>query len=261
MSSRNDRRPLVSVPDATPRALVALAHHSDRRTTENALSLAGFSVRSTDDLTTIDALLDSFEPEIVVLDTREAHPSADPFVETIRRRPDMYSIVVGADSRDQRLSALERGNDDVVSSDVTPEEIALRCRSMVMRARRHRAVEEVSTSKNLVFGPLSIDTGRREIEVNGHLIAATRLEYDLFARLCETPFEVTSRAALIESVWGPNWYGDTHVVDVHLSNLRRKLRHRASDVRFMHTVRGVGFRLSDDMFANRRLRPVAARSA
>ena len=51
------------------------------------------------------------------------------------------------------------------------------------------------------------------------------------------------------------------MVDVHLSNLRRKLRHRAGDVQFMHTVRGVGFRLSDDMFANRRLRTLPARSA
>ena len=63
MSSRNDRRPLVSVPDAAPRALVALAHHSDRRTTENALSLAGFTVRATDDLTTLAALLDGREPD------------------------------------------------------------------------------------------------------------------------------------------------------------------------------------------------------
>jgi two-component system OmpR family response regulator len=58
---------------------------------------------------------------------------------------------------------------------------------------------------------------------------------------------VCSRTELLEEVWGPNWVGDTHVVDVHLSNLRRKLQQFAPDLRFIHTVRGVGFRLSNDL--------------
>ena len=56
-----------------------------------------------------------------------------------------------------------------------------------------------------------------------------------------------SRKELIEEVWGPNWVGDTHVVDVHLSNLRRKLQLRAPELKFIHTVRGVGFRLSNEL--------------
>ena len=66
--------------------------------------------------------------------------------------------------------------------------------------------------------------------------------------------EVCARTQLLEEVWGPNWVGDTHVVDVHLSNLRRKLQLRAPELRFIHTVRGVGFRLSNDV-----LRPEADR--
>jgi two-component system OmpR family response regulator len=58
---------------------------------------------------------------------------------------------------------------------------------------------------------------------------------------------VCSRSELLEEVWGPNWVGDTHVVDVHLSNLRRKLQQQAPELRFIHTVRGVGFRLSNDL--------------
>ena len=48
-------------------------------------------------------------------------------------------------------------------------------------------------------------------------------------------------------MWGPNWVGDTHVVDVHLSNLRRKLDKAAPDLRVVHTVRGVGFRISNEI--------------
>jgi two-component system OmpR family response regulator len=85
--------------------------------------------------------------------------------------------------------------------------------------------------------------------VNGHLVPSTKLEFDLFARICRTPDQVVTRTELIESVWGPNWFGDSHVVDVHLSNLRRKLRQRCAAVDYWYTVRGVGFRLSDDLTA------------
>src|SRR5258706_524175 len=74
----------------------------------------------------------------------------------------------------------------------------------------------------------------------------TRIEFDLLAALCQRPRQVCSRGQLLETVWGPNWYGDTHVVDVHMSNLRRKLGDRDRSIRVIQTVRGVGFRLSDD---------------
>jgi two-component system OmpR family response regulator len=134
---------------------------------------------------------------------------------------------------------------------------------MVTRARRHRLAEVAPDARELFFGPLRIDLARREIRVRGHRVPSTRLEFDLFARICRTPAEVTPRADLIEAVWGPNWYGDPHVVDVHLSNLRRKLAQRASDVQFMHTVRGVGFRLSDELVGQIEIgeRLLAARGA
>ena len=78
-------------------------------------------------------------------------------------------------------------------------------------------------------------------------VPVTRIEFALFEQLCRRPAEVCSRTELLEEVWGPNWVGDTHVVDVHLSNLRRKLQQRAPELRFIHTVRGVGFRLSNDL--------------
>jgi two-component system OmpR family response regulator len=158
-------------------------------------------------------------------------------------------VVVGGNTREQRLAALRQGVDDVVSTDTPVDEIVLRCVNTADRLSSVGTGPDTTGPDDRVreFGPLSLDVDRREIRVNGHLVPSTKLEYELFARICRTPFQVVSRAELIESVWGSNWYGDTHVVDVHLSNLRRKLRQRCSAVDFLHTVRGVGFRLSDDM--------------
>ena len=92
-----------------------------------------------------------------------------------------------------------------------------------------------------------VDTGKHEIRLGDNEVQATRIEFALLEHLCRRPTEVASRTELLESVWGPNWVGDTHVVDVHLSNLRRKLDKVANDMRIIHTVRGVGFRISNEL--------------
>ena len=63
-----------------------------------------------------------------------------------------------------------------------------------------------------------------------------------------------TRHNLLDAIWGPGWVGDTHVVDVHLSNLRRKLQQHLPMLRFVQTVRGVGFRISNDLLESGELR-------
>lgn len=233
------------------RVLIALSHPSDRRSVEHAVDRLDLVVRSTSDAGSTLAMLEGFAPDVVVLDAREFHPALTPVAATVcesmRTDGRLGIVVMGANSRDQRLAALRHGVDDVVSTDTPVDEIALRCTNIAGRIARPTPAPIAIEDRTREFGPLTLDVDRREIRVNGHLVSSTRLEYELFARICEVPFQVVSRSELIESVWGPNWYGDTHVVDVHLSNLRRKLRQRCSAVDYVHTVRGVGFRLSDDM--------------
>lgn len=229
------------------RVLVALSHPSDRRSVEHALDGLGLVVRATADSASGLAMVDAFDPDVVVLDAREFHPAVTPLAIAAIERTRTGVVVMGGNSREQRLAALRHGVDDVVSTDTPADEIALRCTNVAARLSCAEPTTAPVTDDVRVFGPLALDGDRREIRVNGNLVPATKLEFELFSRICRTPFQVVTRAELIESVWGPNWYGDTHVVDVHLSNLRRKLRQRCSAVDYWYTVRGVGFRLSDDM--------------
>jgi two-component system OmpR family response regulator len=225
---------------------VTLADPLVRREVEGALRGLGFSVRATVDPTAAEVLLRSYEPEVVVMDAADVTPTLTPFAEKARRVPDLYVVVWGADD-DARLVALRNGVDEALAPDISADEVALRCEVLLRRPRRQRTRWEAGSANELRFGPLAIDLGRRELRVNGATVAATRLEFDLFAQLCRHPQEVRTRAQLLEAVWGPGWVGDSHVVDVHLSNLRRKLRQRAPGLQFVHTVRGVGFRLADDV--------------
>ncbi len=94
----------------------------------------------------------------------------------------------------------------------------------------------------LEFEGLSIDPNAREVRLDGQLLDLTKIEFDLLTKLASEPRRVFARQQLLDAVWGADWYGDDHVVDVHMGNLRKKLGESGSNPRFIHTVRGVGFR-------------------
>jgi DNA-binding response OmpR family regulator len=90
-------------------------------------------------------------------------------------------------------------------------------------------------------GGLSLDAEARTLHVDGSLTEVTRTEFDLLAVMASRPRAALTRRQLIEAVWGPGWFGDEHVVDVHIGHLRTKLGDDASEPRFIRTVRGVGY--------------------
>ena len=78
---------------------------------------------------------------------------------------------------------------------------------------------------------------------DGESVELTPLEFDLLDALSERPRLAFSRRQLLERIWGPAWFGDEHVVDVHVANLRRKLGDDPQNPRYIRTVRGVGYRM------------------
>jgi DNA-binding response OmpR family regulator len=111
-------------------------------------------------------------------------------------------------------------------------------------ARLAQAVPPAPPSADeLVFGALVIDRAAREARLAGQDVQLTRTEFDLLAALAAEPRRVYTREQLLRSVWGPNWVGDPHAVDVHLGAVRRKLGDTAQRQRYVRTVRGVGYRM------------------
>lgn len=233
-------------PQLAPRVLLSLNDSNLRRMLDSVLRTRGFSVRSSTEPVAIEVLLRSYEPEVAVVDVHLVGPDGVPVHRRVRRHADLYLLVHGVEDRD-RASLLRSGVDDAVDVGTDPDEIAARCEALLRRPRRLRTQWEPQEASIVRLGPLVVDLGRREVRVRNQEVSLTRLEFDLLTQLCRRPHEVSTRSVLLEEVWGPGWVGDSHVVDVHLSNLRRKLRSRASNLRFIHTVRGVGFRLSDDL--------------
>jgi DNA-binding response OmpR family regulator len=246
----------------SPRVLLAVGDATLRRVVSAALRGRGFSVAATTDEEAALTLARSFLPDVAMIDLDLMDPDGGSLFDTVRNLTDAYIIGIATSSTDAvRIRALRSGADDVVSVPVSPDELAARGEALLRRPRGLHTRWDPLQATVMHLGPLMVDVGRKEIRVNGAEVGVTRIEFALFEQLCRRPSEVCTRSQLLEEVWGPNWVGDTHVVDVHLSNLRRKLQSRAMDIRFIHTVRGVGFRLSSDLLNEQGLTRIELESA
>jgi DNA-binding response OmpR family regulator len=100
-----------------------------------------------------------------------------------------------------------------------------------------------SSHEVLRHGVLRVDVDGRRAFKDDQELALTRTEFDLLTELMRTPARVWTREALLRSVWDTEWATDTHLVEVHIGNLRRKLGDGKGIGRMIRTVRGVGYRM------------------
>jgi two-component system, OmpR family, response regulator RegX3 len=180
-------------------------------------------------------------PDVVLLDL--ALPDADgrDVCRQIRAGSDVPIIIVTASgSVTDRVVGLELGADDYVLKPFAVGEVIARIRAVLRRGRGARPVHG-----RVVVGGLTIDRAARRAFLGETELDLTRKEFDLLDRLARDPGHVVTRETLMSDVWDENWFGSTKTLDVHVSWLRRKLGDDPLAPRYIHTVRGVGFRLGE----------------
>ena len=182
------------------------------------------------------------EPDVVVLDWMLPGLDGMEVLRELRRFSDAYVIMLTARVEEMdRIVGLSTGADDYVTKPFSPGELVARVRAMLRRPRG-AGKSGPAERDELRSGDLVMDPGRREVSLGGAEVALTALEFDLLATLAEHPGFVFSRSRLLERVWGEDYFGDDHVVDVHVANLRKKLDDHPTKPLYIETVRGVGYR-------------------
>ena len=183
-------------------------------------------------------------PDVVILDVML--PGIDGF-EVLRRArefSDAYVIMLSARAEEiDRIVGLSVGADDYLIKPFSPRELVARVKALL---RRPRPAHRAGVDGVLERDDLAIDPRRRRVTVGGRSVELTTIEFELLLALAEEPGIVLGRQRLLDRVWGVDYVGDEHVVDVHLANLRRKLGDDAAAPRFIETVRGAGYRLRED---------------
>jgi len=137
-----------------------------------------------------------------------------------------------------KIIGLELGADDYVVKPFSSAELIAR-----MRAILRRTEEPADAPRGPVrIGELEVDERSRRASLRGRELELTLKEFDLLARLVRDAGSVVRREDLMTDVWDENWFGSMKTLDVHVSTLRRKLEDDPALPRYLHTVRGVGFR-------------------
>ena len=179
-------------------------------------------------------------PSLVLLDLMLPGIDGIEVCRQIRQFTDAYVIILTArDEEVDKIVGLSVGADDYLVKPFSPRELIARIRAMLRRPRPSQAPAQES----VVVGNLEVDLEARVVSVDGESVDLTRTEFDLLAAMVVRPRAALPRRQLIDEVWGADWYGDEHVVDVHIGHLRRKLGDDAAEPRFIRTVRGVGYGL------------------
>ena len=218
------------------RVLVVEDDQDVRDVIVEALERERFDVREADDGRSAVERAQAFGPDVILLDLNLPGLSGIDVCQRVRTFSDAYILMLTAsDDLNDKLVGLSAGADDYVTKPCSMPEVVARIRALMRRSRESQPTDRVRA-----FGELRIDPATREVFVGDRPVTLTRIEFDLLDVLSADPRVVVSKGRLLERVWGPNWFGDDHVVDVHVSNLRRKI-----GAPFIETVRGVGYRLGD----------------
>jgi two-component system response regulator RegX3 len=180
-------------------------------------------------------------PELVLLDVMLPDGSGYDVCRELRRVSDVPIIMLTARGEEtDRIVGLEVGADDYVVKPFSARELIARVRAVL---RRSRASDE--DGEAIEIGDLRLDSARHEVSMAGEVLELTRKEFEVLQLLMRNAGTVVSRDKLIEEVWDMNWFGPTKTLDVHVSGLRKKLGDDPGAPRYLHTVRGVGFRFAN----------------
>lgn len=240
IDSGQDRKALVVEDDEDIRALI-----------EFTLSTQGFDVTSVDSgLAGVEAVAE-VQPDLITLDIGLPGIDGIEACRRIRMISDAYVVMITSrDDEIDRLLGLETGADDFIAKPFSARELKARVNAMFRRPRNGNASAAPAAAPSpddghevLEHAGLRVDVDGRRAFRDGEELVLTRTEFDLLTELMRAPARVWSRESLLRSVWGTEWASDTHLVEVHIGNLRRKLGEAKGSVRYIRTVRGVGYRM------------------
>jgi DNA-binding response OmpR family regulator len=179
-------------------------------------------------------------PDLVLVDVALPDLSGVEVARRIRSAsPVPIMMVTGRREESDKIVGLDAGADDYVTKPFTAGELLARVRAQLRRGHLPGACA-------LAIGALRIDTGTRRLTVAGRAIDLSAREFDIVRLLAEAGGRVVERQRLFATVWGSSFFGDERALDVYVYAIRRKIEDDPARPRYLHTVRGVGYRLADE---------------
>lgn len=209
------------------------------------LEQAGYSVLVANDGGTALHALRRERPDLLLLDLMLPDKDGWTVTRTIRsdqQLADTLIIMITARIEDtDKILGLELGADDYITKPFNPREVIARVRALLRRTRKSAA-----PARTLSVGDLRLDADRRQVTVADEPVELTPTEFSLLQTLMDSPGYVFTRSELMERALGYSYDGMDRTLDSHVKNLRRKVEDDPRTPRYIQTVYGIGYRLTEN---------------
>jgi len=181
------------------------------------------------------------QPHLIVLDVMLPGLNGVEVCRTIRSESDVPIIMLTARTRDEdKLTGLDTGADDYVTKPFSPGELAARVRAIFRRLPAERGPAEIK------YGAFYLNFPKREVNLNGKKLTLTSVEFKILATFLREPGRVFDRMEIIDKAFGYDFESFDRAIDVHIYNLRRKIEHDPKHPRYIKTIYGAGYKLSEE---------------
>ena len=182
--------------------------------------------------------------DLVILDLMLPGLTGEELVKVLRDDLHMaipVLILSAKNSLNDKVQLLMSGADDYLTKPFAPEELLARVIALLRRTETKHCKEQ---SKNYIYKEMTLNPLSREVYIRNQQMDLTPYEYEILLLLIQSPNKVFSRETLYEKVWNNGYYGEDNTVNVHVSNLRKKIAAYEGDEEYIKTVWGIGFKMS-----------------
>lgn len=179
--------------------------------------------------------------DLVLLDLMLPYKSGDQLLNELREYSAVPVIIISAkDTIQTKIELLRIGADDYITKPFDLDETLARIESNL---RRNRMNQESAGTRSLTYQDIQLNEMNHIVEVAGHELALTAKEYGILELLMRHPEKIYSKSNLFQSIWNEEYMSEDNTLNVHISNIRNKLKAVSPDKHYIETVWGIGYRL------------------
>ena len=181
--------------------------------------------------------------DLIILDIMLPGMQGDEVLKNLKGKTNVGILCVSAlDALDTRVSMMREGADDYIVKPFENSDLLVRIEAILRRIGRRETPKE---PEKLTFKDIEIDSENHVATVSGNGLDLTRKEFDILELMIRNPKKVFTKDNIYESIWGESYIPEDNTVNVHVSNIRKKLEALGSEKEYIKTVWGIGFKMSE----------------
>jgi len=182
--------------------------------------------------------------DLIILDLMLPAFTGEQLIEVIREKSMTPIMIISSKIQiEDRVNALESGADDYLVKPFEAQEVLARVGALLRRSQQFSLPK--TEQKELLFKEVTLDIEARKCIINKQELVLTGTEFDVLQSLMEQPKKVFTKSQLYEQIWGDEYFAFDNALNVHVSNLRKKLKQYDKENEYIETVWGIGFKLKD----------------